>query len=237
MRKNQDTAVRLAALLGATGLHKLYLNGFPRGLGRLGALALFLWVESYFLVGVLVLWGLFEAFRLDRMDVATFEERYNRGTALAERKSRRIAFPIPRFSGKLRSGTAKFRNYDLPGALSDFLEALQEDPENPAVHFNLACTYSLMEDAPKAFTHLERSVVLGLEDPARILLHDALAWLRVHPEFDAFAQRGYRLSPQALPPPETGGLLAQLKKLEEERRSGALGEEAYRELREKLFRP
>lgn len=235
MRRNKDIAVRLAAVLGATGLHKLYLHGFPRGLGRLALVALLLWVESYFFIGLFVLLGLVDAYRLEQMDQAAFDERYNRSPEHPGKEKRSSPFRIPRFSGKLRSGTAKFRNYDLPGALADFLEALQEEPENPAVHFNLACTYSLMEDR-RAFTHLEKAVALGLEDRSVIRVHDALAWLRVQPEFDDFAARGYRGAAEGLPPPEDGGLLAQLRRLEEERRSGALREEEYQERREKLFR-
>ncbi len=236
MRKNQDTAVRLAALLGAAGLHRLYLEGYPRGLWRMAALALFLWAEAYFVVGVMVFWGLVEAYWMDRMEQATFDERYNKAREETAGKKRQSTFRIPRFSGKLRSGTAKFRNYDLPGALADFLEALGEDPENPAVHFNLACTYSLMEDG-RAFAHLERAVALGLQDRSVIRVHDALAWLRVQPEFDDFAARGYRMAADALPAGGDGGLLAQLRRLEEERRSGSIRQEEYLELREKLFRP
>lgn len=235
MRRNKDIAVRLAAILGATGLHRLYLHGFPKGLGRLALVALLLWVEFYFFIGLFVLLGLIEAYRLEHMSQAAFDERYNRKKDRGREQKRPSPFRIPRASGKLRSGTAKFRNYDLPGALADFLEALREEPDNPAVHFNLACTYSLLEDS-RAFAHLEKAVALGLEDRSVIRVHDALAWLRVQPEFEDFADRGYRSTVDALPPPGDGGLLAQLRRLEEERSSGTLREEDYRERREKLFR-
>lgn len=63
-----------------------------------------------------------------------------------------------------------------------------------ALHFNLACAYSMIEEATKAFLHLDKSVAYGFKDFNRILTHESLAYIRVFPEFDAYRNNQFRLT-------------------------------------------
>ena len=131
------------------------------------------------------------------------------------------------------TGIKKFKDFDYQGAIEDFEKALTIDANDVATHFNLACAYSLMENVPKAFFHLDRAVALGFDDTNRIKTHDALAFLRIQDEFIAFERNNYRL-PAALNAPPTDNLLdskpdllEQLKRLAELREKGLLSEEEF----------
>ena len=102
------------------------------------------------------------------------------------------------------SGIQKYKEFDYEGAIEDFKKALAIHPTDVAVHFNLACSYSLNEEKENAFFHLSKTVELGFVDFKKIQEHDALAYLRIQDEFDAFKQKGYRLNPPSPPQlPET----------------------------------
>ena len=91
-----------------------------------------------------------------------------------------------------KSGQAKLSEYDMPGAIKDFQAALQMNPKDPEVYFHLACIHSIAEEAEEGFAALKKSVELGLTDLEAILNHDMLAYLRMHPAFEAFLQSGYQ---------------------------------------------
>ncbi len=99
----------------------------------------------------------------------------------------------PKSNPYRKSGIDKYREYDYEGAIEDFKKALDISPRDLAVHFNLACAYSLMEEKENAFFHLNRAVEYGFVDFKRIQEHDALAYLRIQDEFDIFKRNGYRL--------------------------------------------
>ena len=88
----------------------------------------------------------------------------------------------------------KFKDYDLKGSIQDFNKALELNQEDMALHFNLACAYSMIEEATKAFLHLDKSVAYGFKDFNRILTHESLAYIRVFPEFDAYRNNQFRLT-------------------------------------------
>ncbi len=121
------------------------------------------------------------------------------------------------------SGLERYRDFEFEAAISDFKKALQIDANDIAVHFNMACAYSLTEEKDNAFIHLSRAVELGFVDFEKIKTHDALAYLRIQDEFDDFARKGYRLIPISDPTAttstkeddlaNTSDLLEQLKKL------------------------
>ena len=104
------------------------------------------------------------------------------------------------------SGIGKYREFDYEGAIEDFKKALAVHPTDVAVHFNLACSYSLMEEEENAFFHLSKAVEFGFVDFKKLQEHDALAYLRIQDEFEIFKRNGYRLNvppPPQPPPPET----------------------------------
>ncbi|MCC6753928.1 MAG: NINE protein [Saprospiraceae bacterium] len=93
-----------------------------------------------------------------------------------------------------QEGIRKFKQYDAKGAIEAFRKALENDPSNPTVHFNIACAYSVEEMAMEAFEHLDHAISLGFRETAWIMTTEALAYIRVLPAFDAFRQNGFRLS-------------------------------------------
>ncbi len=153
----------------------------------------------------------------------------------------------------IKQGKEHFEEYEVDKALQAFEQARQIDPQNPAIHFNLACAYSLLEQADKAFAHLDTAVALGFDDFERIKTHEALAFLRVQPLYEAFAANGFRLPEQlsdqqasaAQPEQEETpthelledepDLLDQLNKLNELRRIGLLTQEEYDQKRRELL--
>lgn len=152
--------------------------------------------------------------------------------------------PKPKNNPFKKSGIEKYKDYDYDGAIEDFEKALQINPKDVAVHFNLACAYSLTENKDKAFEHLDKAVQLGFSDFEKIKEHDALAYLRIQDEFDAFEQNGFRKGKEMtsgggnapLSPAENQNLLEQLKKLAELREQGLLTEEEFVAQKKRLLR-
>ncbi len=139
------------------------------------------------------------------------------------------------------SGIAKFKEFDYDDAIEDFKKALTIDPKDIAVHFNLACAYSLTEEAENAFFHLSKAVEYGFVDFKKIQEHDALAFLRIQDDFDTFKKNGYRLNIAPSPKTETevfpeNNLLEQIKQLGELKEKGLLTEEEFEIQKKKLLR-
>ncbi|MBK7010696.1 MAG: SHOCT domain-containing protein [Saprospiraceae bacterium] len=142
---------------------------------------------------------------------------------------------------------AKSKEFDLDGAIADFLKGLEVDPNDVALNFNIACAYSLTEKKDEAYKHLSKAVSLGFNDFERILTHDDLAFVRIQPEFDAFKRSGYKVfqaPPKATSTVETvqaeagenDMLLDQLSRLAELRDRGLLSEEEFLLEKKKLTR-
>jgi len=141
-----------------------------------------------------------------------------------------------------KSGVDKFKDYDYDGAIEDFTKALQIDNRDPSVYFNLACAYSLTEQKDLAFQSLARSFSFGFKDTEKVKTHDALAFLRVQDEYEAFINGGYKWplsgskSSNQGGSPENSLLLQQLKQLAELREKGLLTDEEFLTQKKKLLR-
>jgi len=156
------------------------------------------------------------------------------------------------------SGIQKYKEFDYDAAIEDFKKALTIHPNDIAIHFNLACSYSLSEEKENAFFHLSKAVEHGFVDFKKIQEHDALAYLRIQDEFDIFKKNGYQLNvappnqapisptsePEAkedpLPPKEdllskNSVLLDQIKRLGELREKGLLTEAEFETQKRKLL--
>jgi TM2 domain-containing membrane protein YozV len=136
--------------------------------------------------------------------------RNNRGTS-SSRKSNRssnrrgVSQSRPRSSQPPRNtareeGLQYFKDYDYEAAIEAFERSIEQDPRDIATHWNLACAYSLTEDIDKSLYHLDRAVAFGFDDFERLNTHDALAYIRVQDQFEAFANNQYRLAPEAPAP-------------------------------------
>lgn len=261
--RNKTVAGLLAFIGGTVGLHRFYLGQV--GLGIL--YIFFFWIS--WLIGIIdaiVFLSMDEdefnaRFNREHYDVIPrYErreerherrrERYGQGRQPAAPPPRRERATAPPSENSFRkSGIKKFKDYDYEAAIEDFKKALEANPRDIATHFNLACAYSLMEKKEKSFYHLDRAVALGFNDFERIQSHDALAYLRVQPEFLTFADNNYRLAAEEkvtekkAPPPEQqtkgqpqGDLLEQLNRLGELREKGLLTDDEFRAQKEKLLR-
>lgn len=62
-------------------------------------------------------------------------------------------------------------------------------PDNPTVHYNLACSLCLCGQRAEALDALERSVELGYDDGEHLLADDDLAALRDEPRFRDLLER------------------------------------------------
>lgn len=150
-----------------------------------------------------------------------------------------------------KSGISKYKEFDLDGAIADFEQGLAISEGDIALHWNIACAYSLTEKKNKAFFHLNRAVELGFNDFDKVQTHDDLAFLRIQPEFDDFKQNGYKLGAQHAQQARASKrenenqkaanvtddiLLSQLNKLAELRKKGLLSEQEFVTERKKLLR-
>lgn len=157
----------------------------------------------------------------------------------------------PDFTTLKRSGFRKFKDFDYRGAIEDLEQALTYNNKDIAIHFNLACAHSLMEQPQKSFYHIHQAVKLGFTDYNRIATHEALAYLRIQPEFLAFKERDFQVLPEfsveddepvqeqpvALPAAETGpDLLEEIRKLQSLKELGVLTDEEFLEQKSKLER-
>lgn len=280
--KEKNVAGILALFLGGFGVHRFYLN--QTGLGVFYLLFCWfpvMWIVG--LIDAISFFSMDdEAFdRKYNYDPSTnrdtdfkrrdknYRERRNRrpqerqrSRNYNERRSNyRKPTPPPAPKTPVRknnpykvSGVKKYKDFDYDGAIEDFEQALKIAPKDIATHFNIACAYSLNEDADKAFFHLDKAVTLGFTDFKRIREHDALAYLRIQPPFEDFEKKGFRLeNPLSYTEtPETENkkseeitpdllsqepnLLDQLQRLGELRDKGLLTEAEFTSQKKKLLR-
>ncbi len=245
--KKKIVAAVLAFFLGMFGVHRFYLGQIGLGILYL----LFSWT------GIPAALGIVDGILFLTMDDQEFDEKYNKHVRRADdieydRRTRQQKAPrtartdrpkqaAPRNNPHKTSGMKRYKDYDFEGAITDFTKALAINPRDVAVHFNIACAYSITEDKDKAFYHLSKAVENGFDNVDKIREHDALAYLRIQDEFGQFAQNGYRLNPVAstttTPEPEiSGDLLAQIKRLGEMRNKGFLTQNEFLEQKRKLLR-
>ena len=130
-----------------------------------------------------------------------------------------------------QAALTKFKDFDYQGATEDFGKALAIDPADVAVHWNLACCYSLTEQKELAFYHLQKATELGFKDYDKIKTHEALAYLRVQPEFETFARNGFKMTEEM----EHSDILQQLKDLTVRRENGLLTEKEFADMSRKLY--
>lgn len=270
--KNKKIAGFLALFFGVFGVHRFYLG--QRFIGALHLFLLFFGIfiletthADVPIPAIPALIGFIDAILFFAMPKEDFDDKYNaRRKAQFQRdygyeyshsapqKNRQAsqARRTKNFPPKSRPispfkkmGIEKFRDYDFEGAVIAFQKALDYHFDDPATHFNLACCYSIMEEAEKSFHHLEKAVEFGFSDLKKIHSHDALAFLRSQPGFSDFADNNYRQI-AALPEPqqgildeapksETDDLLEQIIKLGDLRDKGILTEAEFASQKKKLL--
>ena len=276
-QKNKTVAGILAIFFGVFGIHKLYL-------GRTGQFIWFiiLFIISINMdFPITAFLGIIQGLMLLFMPDTEFDKKYNRGF-IAERrgplvvrreeqlkrhhqlpgqhpaqnnKNFKSAQSVVKANALKNSGIKKYKEFDLEDAIQDFKAGLELTPNDPALHFNIACAYSLTEKKDLAYKHIALSVANGLKETERILKHEDLAYIRIQPEFDAFRKNGFKQASsmaakestepgnqvpdtenEARPLELNDSLLSKLKKLAELRASGIISDDEFESERKKVMR-
>lgn len=258
LMKDKNAAGILALLLGGFGIHQFYLGKNVKGFLHL----IFFWTPFSWIIGLVsaIIYFTMSQEKFDAKynnrpmdEMPDFRRRYMETETLNRNRERwREHREKPAYERKVienrrdnpyrASGIKKFKDYDYQGAIEDFAKSLEINERDPAIHFNIACAYSLCENAESAFRHIERAVALGFTDFKRIKEHDALAYLRIQDEFDTFERNGFKqIAPKQAETTENDllnsqpDLLDQLNKLSELKELGLLTEEEFVDKKKKLF--
>jgi TM2 domain-containing membrane protein YozV len=259
--KNKKTAALLAIFLGMFGVHRFYLGQI-----WLGILYLILLKSGNKLeIGIPLSMGLawLDAIIWYFMSTGEFDLKYNpkyvghphyermkdkeKTEALTRQETKKQEkeqkkqgyFQVKKDSADKIEGLKRYKNHEYEAAIAYFEKALQQQPDDNVVHFNLACAHSLCENTDKSFYHLSKAVQCGFKDLDQIKTHEGLAYLRVQPDFDDFVKNGYlRIqgleASTATPMPQIN-LLEHLKHLVELRERGAPTEPELQLQKKKLL--
>ena len=145
--RNKYVAAIMALFFGAFGVHKFYLREVGGGIFYV---MLMMMSSGAFKIPISGILGIIDAIRLFTMSDQEFNFRYNKGIAIPQKNaSRPISTPVKstsrpvlnRSNPYLKSGIKKYKQYDIDGAIIDFNKALDINPNDPAIHFNLAFAY------------------------------------------------------------------------------------------------
>lgn len=257
-RKKKWLAALLAFFFGIFGVHRFYLEQRNYGILYLALFFLGAFVLSGLeeLVAIPVILGFIDFIAFLSMSRSTFDAKYNQDVIAREKAFRKAEEEKARdpknilrrqFDQYIRKARRHYDNYDYERAIAQWLKAVEIRYDDAEAHFWLARSFSLTEQSAPALSHLDAAVAFGLsraED--RIKNEGDLAYLRVQPEFEAFARNGYRL-PRELPSPKADwieadeasepDLLEQLNQLQRQWREGKLTDEEYQLKQRRLQSP
>lgn len=247
--KSKKVTALLALFFGMLGVHRFYL-----GKKFLGIVYLFLFAftmtvtieEGVPLIIASALLGFIDFLLFAVMPIEDFDEKYNKKYLYEDYNRSTYHESFEQYSGKRRPSASKFdtykaqgieafRAYEFDEAICFFEEALNERPNAPAIQFNLACCFSMIEDSNAAFSFLELAVQNGFDMTEKIHTHDALAHLRTQPEFDSFVENGYQIQQPLSIETKKDDLLTQLSKLGELKEKGLLSEDEFVLQKKKLL--
>jgi len=214
MRK-KGVATLLAFFLGIFGTHRYYLG--QKLLGILYTLgfffSLFITVEADApIIMIPAIVGFIDFILLAVMPREIFDRKYNKHMA-GERQAawdrpdyparkeptpKRRPRPLPEPTSRKKllekrkhEAIRLYRSGKYRDSIRRFEEVLELTPEDPIVHFNIACCHSMLQESASAFYHLEQAVAKGFPDKSKIFEHQALAWLNHLDEMDDFVQNDF----------------------------------------------
>ena len=252
--KRKSVATVLAFFFGIFGTHRFYLGQRSLGvlylLGFFFSLAIIISGGPPLIIAPAIL-AFIDSILLLAMPQEEFDAKYNR-----------LAYPAASVRQPPQARSASFsrkaaiqyyREGNFQRAAQAFERALELSPGDPTLHFNLACTYSMLEDPGPAFFHLEQAVASGFSNRDKIFDHPALGFLHSLPEMDDFIQHGFRVVqkeyPETLELPSLSGkeegaasdevpldLLSKIEELAKLRDRGMLTEEEFQSQKSKWLR-
>lgn len=127
-----------------------------------------------------------------------------------------------------------FQAKEYDKAIPPLKDALEMDPNDSIVHFNLGCAYSRLENRTEALKYLSNAIRRG--HSKEMILKDAdLEWIRSQPEWTAFAERGYRIDEVEPKSISSGNHLEQLERLAKLKSDGVLTEDEFSAQKAKLL--
>jgi hypothetical protein len=111
---------------------------------------------------------------------------------------------------------------------------LKQDSIKPAIQFDAACFFSLIEDKEKAYNHLSKAIIYGYKDFKNIQNEPDLKWLRHQNDYKSFVDNGYTFknTNEASISKNYIDELRELAKLKEE---GIITEKEFEELKAKIL--
>jgi TM2 domain-containing membrane protein YozV len=124
--------------------------------------------------------------RYKGQDVPATYQRENTTVARKTRRRGKTTITNNTNSEAKKAGIKHYRDFNYQEAIVQFEKALESNPSDIALHFNLACAYSLTEEAEKAYNHIHQAVALGFNDIDKISTHEALAYVRIQPQYESF---------------------------------------------------
>ena len=198
--------------------------------------------------------------RVDAAPATPVQGRYLRGT---EAVHPRVLSAKSR-STLLASAKTAYEAYDYQAAAERYEQALDLDLGDGESRVLAARCYSLLEDAPSAYRHLERAVALRAENLSLVQSDPDFAWLRTQPDFALRRTSGFAagsanasggasavngeavvdghrngatsLTPPPLPASNGGNLLDDLERLARLRERGILNEVEFAREKARLLR-
>lgn len=250
--KDKTTAALLAFFLGWLGVHRFYL-----GQPLLGILYFFLAPLAFFV-------GIIDSIVFLSMDQEVFDVKYNRYRPIQDRRQtnrpsyhrqhqtnrdyRKTNQPKQRNNARninnpyREKAIKNYQDYDFKEAIRNLKKSLEINSNDKNVHFILACCYSLTEKTSESLFHLSKAIEQGFNDFDKINSHDALAFLRIQPEYEDFKAKGYQMNKKiAAPQQEEERLLddvvlTKIQRLGELREKGFITNEEFESQKRKLLR-
>jgi tetratricopeptide (TPR) repeat protein len=86
-------------------------------------------------------------------------------------------------------GNAYTRRGDYAKGLDLDLKLVRLEPDNPTFNYNLACSYSLLNDVDRSLASLKRAVDLGFDDNQQLQTDPDLSNVRRDPRFQKLLVR------------------------------------------------
>lgn len=273
MRKRQ-IAILLAFLTGPFGGHKFYLGRTFSGFVYLFITIIF-FNKIFGYIPLILAW--IQAITWSGMSDQEFDRKYNykntssknkrtsstkrtpdeeptnRPTVIQRNTPTLVSANSKKVAQLKKEGLKYYKEFKYAEAIQVYQEALLIKPKDPSIHFNLACIYSLLENVELAYEHIYQAVKNGFKEIETINNHEALAFLRVHPQFEEFKNNQYSKVPEnilpnnseenkeleenytdeektkSLPNPAKSDILEELRQLERLRILGVLTDKEYEE--------